>query len=94
MHAGAYVASDHEARVIPFRGRQPRRRWRSPKDDLIDKKEVAKRLGRSIRWIEKQMYAADDPMPFDKPQPNGSVRFHWPSVEAWWAAKCAPPDER
>lgn len=50
------------------------------REPRLRKGEVAAALGVSERTVENWMRRG---LPFEKPLPNGSVRFVWSEVELW-----------
>jgi predicted DNA-binding transcriptional regulator AlpA len=50
----------------------------------VTKKQLAAHFGVSTKTIER--YMAKLGLPFEKPYPNGAVRFVLSDVERWWVA--------
>lgn len=47
----------------------------------MTKSELAKRIRKSVRWIELQMKEHED---FPAEMVGGTWRFQWPEVQAWF----------
>lgn len=58
-------------------------------EDWITRKELARRVGVHPKTIYRRQHDPEMPLPYVKQwNRNGPVRYHWPTVQAWFVARC------